>query len=148
MRRSYLQNWLLVAAVKGGDAFVGVVLTPLRIAPADGSTDDLGQAQEMGKEPRVMDVGGRGYGGRGYGGRGYGGRGYGGQRDAVGRDHHVVLGPGLAPIRRVRARKFAATLGPDRAAVDDHVPRRPGRQVELSAPDGLDGYPARCAIRD
>jgi hypothetical protein len=62
----------------------------------------------MGEEPRVVDVGGRGDDR---------------QRDAVGRDRDVVLGPGLAPVGRVRAGQLAAPLGADRTAVNDHVPR-------------------------
>ena len=63
----------------------------------------------MREEPRVVDVGGRRDRGQG---------------DAVGRDHNVVLGPRLAPVRRIGAGQLAPMLGPYRAAVDDHVPGR------------------------
>src|SRR3954466_5535544 len=34
----------------------------------------------------------------------------------------MVLGPELASVRGIASGQLAATLGPDRAAVDDHVP--------------------------
>src|SRR3954452_13959080 len=34
----------------------------------------------------------------------------------------MVLGPELAAVRGIASGQLAATLGPDRAAVDDHVP--------------------------
>jgi hypothetical protein len=61
----------------------------------------------MGKEPRVVDIGGRGHDA---------------QRDAVGRDHDVVLGPSLASVGGIGTGQLAAVLGPDGAAVHDHVP--------------------------
>lgn len=88
-------------------AIVGAIVGRIGVQPADGGADHLGQAQQMRKEPRVVDVGGRRNDA---------------QRGVVGRDHHVVLGPGLAPVGEVGAGQLAAALGPNRTAVDDHVP--------------------------
>ncbi|MFZ1428868.1 MAG: hypothetical protein WAS21_19090, partial [Geminicoccaceae bacterium] len=51
-----------------------------------------------------------------------GGRGDGAQRQAVGGDDEVVLGPGLVAVGGVGAGQRAAALGPHRTAVDHHVP--------------------------
>src|SRR4051794_4372742 len=44
------------------------------------------------------------------------------QRDAVGRDDDAVCGSGLAPIGGAGAGQLAIAFGPNRAAVNDHVP--------------------------
>lgn len=44
------------------------------------------------------------------------------QREAVGRGHHMILGPGLAPVGGVGTGQLAAALGADRTAIDHHVP--------------------------
>ena len=67
-----------------------------------------------------------------------GGRGDGGRRDAVGRDHDVVLGPGLAAVGGVGTGQLAAALGPDRATVDDHVPGDLGSRARHADQDGVD----------
>ncbi len=61
-------------------AVVGAVVSRIRVEPADGGADDLGQAQQIRKELGVMHVGGRRDDC---------------QRQAIGRDDHMVLGSGL-----------------------------------------------------
>ncbi|TWA53578.1 hypothetical protein FBZ84_1324 [Azospirillum baldaniorum] len=93
--------------VQAEPAVVGTVVSRVRVEPADGGADDLGQAQQIRKEPGIMHVGGR-----------RDDR----QRQAVGRDDHMVLGPGLAAVGRVRPGQLAAPLGPHRATVHHEVP--------------------------
>ena len=52
----------LNAIVPAKVAVLGTVVARVGIQLADGGTGDLGQAQQMPKEPRVVDVGGRGNG--------------------------------------------------------------------------------------
>src|SRR5215212_8500964 len=96
------------ALARAEPAVAGAVVARVGVQPADRGADGQGQAQQVREEPRVVDVGGRGHGG---------------QREAVGRGHHVVLGPGLAAVGGVGAGQLAAALGPDRTTVDHDVPR-------------------------
>lgn len=76
-------------------AVLGIVVARVGVQLADGSTGDLGQAQQMPKEPRVVDVGGREDGA---------------ERQAVGGDDDVVLGLGLAAVGGVGTGQLAAAL--------------------------------------
>src|SRR5919107_2614628 len=80
MRLAYLADAGLDAVPQAEIAVLGTVISRVGEQLADGRADHLSQAQEMEKEPRIVDVGGRGNDA---------------QRDAVGRRYHVVLGPAL-----------------------------------------------------
>ena len=69
-------------------------------------------------------------------------RGDGAQRDTVGRGDDMVLGPGLAAVGGVGAGQLAAAPGPDRAAVDHHVPGR-GLGSRAHHPDQGEMNPAQ-----
>src|SRR5215218_2082819 len=107
VRCTYPTNVGLDAVLAAERAIVGAVVAGIGVQPRDGGADDLSHAQKMREEPRVVDVGGRGDDS---------------QREAVGCDHQMVLGPSLAPVGEVGTGQLAAALGPDRTAVDDHVP--------------------------
>ena len=59
MRPAHLADVRLDAVLPAERAVLGAVVARVGVRPADDSTDDPGQAQGMGKEPGVMDVGGR-----------------------------------------------------------------------------------------
>jgi hypothetical protein len=60
MRLARLADAGLDAVPQTEPTVLGAVVSGVRVQLADGGADDLGQAQEMGEEPRVVDVGGRG----------------------------------------------------------------------------------------
>src|SRR3954454_7788848 len=88
VRRADLADMGLDAVPEAEGAVLGAVVARVGVRPADGGADALGQVQKMPEEARVVDVGGRGDGA---------------QRQAVGRDDDMVLGPGLAAVGGVGA---------------------------------------------
>ena len=88
--RAHLADAGLDAVLQAEEpAVLGAVVSRVRLQPANGGADDLGQAQQMREEPGVVNVG-----------RGGNCR----QRDAVGRGHDVVLGPRLTALPPCRGR--------------------------------------------
>ena len=108
VRLAHLADEGLDAVLPAEFAVVRAGVGRIGVEPADRSTNGQGQAQQVREEPRVVDVGGRGDGG---------------QREAVGRGHDMVLGPGLAAVGGIRPGQLAATFGADRTTVDHDVPR-------------------------
>src|SRR3954463_15086865 len=88
VRLAHLADVRLDTLARTEPTVVGAVVGGVGVHLADGGADDLGQAQQVREEPRVMDVGGRGHGA---------------QREAVGRDHYMVLGPGFAAVGGIGA---------------------------------------------
>ena len=126
-------------------AVVGAVVGRVGVQPADGGADDLGQAQQMGQEPRIVDVGGRGNHT---------------QREAVGGDHDMVFGPWLASVRGVgpvsspprlaRTEQLSTTTsqgaasGPARTMRTSTAWTRRSRAVALQSSRRPAGDPARA----
>jgi hypothetical protein len=124
VRRAHLADARLDAVLQAEPAVVGAVVACIGVQPAEGGADDLRQTQEMREEPRVVDVGRRRDDG---------------QRNAVGRDRHVIFGAGLAPVGGIGAGQLAAALGPDRTAVHDHIPCRDrGPRAHHADQDNMD----------
>src|SRR3954451_9683651 len=107
MRRTYFANVWLDAVWEAEAAVLGTVVASVRIQPADGGAHGQSQMKKMREKPRVVDIGGGGNGA---------------QRDTLGRDHDMILGPRLTPICGVAPGQLAAVLGPHRTTVDHHVP--------------------------
>jgi hypothetical protein len=80
-------------------AVLGTVIARVGIQPGDGAADGQGQVQKMPKEAGVVNISGRWDHA---------------QRDAVGCDDDMVLGPGLASIGGIGSGQLATAFGPDR----------------------------------
>src|SRR3954454_3424894 len=106
MRRTYFANVRLDAVSQAEAAVLGTVVASVRIQPADGGAHGQSQMKKMREKPRVVDICAGGNAS---------------QRDTVGRDPAIILGPRLTPICGVGPGHLAAVLGPHRTTVDPHV---------------------------
>jgi hypothetical protein len=118
MRRTYFANVRLDAVSQAEAAVLGTVVASVRIQPADGGAHGQSQMKKMREKPRVVDIGGGGNGA---------------QRDTLGRDHDMILGPRPCRGRWGWARSARRRAWP---APNNCRPPRPMT--------GFQGLPAPC----